>query len=274
MLSERNRRDTNMESDSESQNEYRLDEIDRRILYALMADARNTSAPEIAEKVNVSPATVRNRIANLEDHDIITGYHADVDFERADGRLTNLFLCNVPFSNIERITTQVGTIPGVINVRELMGGRTNLHVLAAGEDTAELRRIGRHLSELGLEIEDEVLVQDETQYPYAPFGPDESQDVRLADSISLAGGTEVVDIAVDEAAPIVGQTIQEAVEAELLDDDALLIAIERGDDTITPQGHTEIKPNDIVTVFSPDDEKKPTLEAFKQNDSSTSTVSS
>ncbi len=263
----------NMVSDAGLANEYRLDEIDRRILYTLMDDARNTSAPEIAEKVNVSPATVRNRIAHLEDHGIITGYHADVDFERADGRLTNLFLCNVPFTNIERVTTQAGTIPGVINVRELMGGRTNLHVLAAGEDTTELRRIGRQLSELGLEIEDEVLVQDETQYPYAPFGPDDGQDVRLADSISLAGGTEVIDIAVDEDAPIVGRTIQEAVQADLLEDDALLIAIERGDDTITPQGNTEIKPNDIVTVFSPDREKKPTLEAFKEKDSSTSTVS-
>ncbi len=91
--------------------------------------------------------------------------------------------------------------------------------------------------------------------------------------LSLAGGTEVIDIAVDEDAPIVGRTIQEAVQADLLEDDALLIAIERGDDTITPQGNTEIKPNDIVTVFSPDREKKPTLEAFKEKDSSTSTVS-
>jgi len=251
-----------MVSDSGPTNEYRLDEIDRRILYALMNDARHTSAPEIASAVDVSPATIRNRIANLEDLDIITGYHVDIDFERAEGRLTNLFVCTVPVSNIERAPMQAGTVPGVINVRELMGGRT-LHVLAAGEGTAELRRIGRQLSEHDLEIEDEVLVQKETQYPFAPFGPDDDPDVRLTDSISLAGGTEVSNIAVDKDAPIVGQTIESAVEAGLLEDNALLIAIERGDETITPQGNTKIKPNDIVTVFSPNGAKELTLEAFK-----------
>jgi len=262
-----------MVSNSGSANEYRLDEIDRRILYALMENARTTSGPEIASEVDVSPATIRNRIANLENHDIITGYHAAIDFERAGGRLTNLFLCNVPFSDIERVPTQAGTISGVINVRELMGGRTNLHVLAAGEDAAELRRIGRQLSELGLEIEDQVLVENETQYPFGPFGPDDDLTVRLMDSISLAGGTEVIDIAVDKDAPIVGQTIQEAVEAGLLENDALLIAIERGDETITPQGNTEIKSNDIVTLFSPTEKKKLTLEAFKMTEQPTSAVS-
>ncbi|WP_254864847.1 Lrp/AsnC family transcriptional regulator [Halovivax gelatinilyticus] len=261
-----------MVSDSGSADEYRLDEIDRRILYALMDDARTTSAPEIAEHVNVSPATIRNRIARLEDHGIITGYHAEVNFERADGRLTNLFLCNVPFPDIERITAQAGTIPGIVNVRELMGGRTNMHVLAVGEDTTELRRIGRQLSNLGLEIEDEMLVQDEKHHPYAPFGPDNGQDVRLADSISLSGGAEVVDITVEEEAPIVGRTIQEAVEARLLDDDTLLIAIERGDETMTPHGDTVIQSNDIVTLFSPHGEKQPTIDPFKKTDDSDSTV--
>jgi len=261
-----------MVSDSGAADDYRLDEIDRRILYALMDDARTTSAPEIAEQVNVSPATIRNRITRLEEHGIITGYHAGVNFERADGRLTNLFLCNVPFPDIDRITAQAGKIPGIVNVRELMGGRTNLHVLANGENTTELRRIGRQLSDLGLEIEDEMLVKDEIHYPYAPFGPDNGQDVRLADSISLSGGTEVVDISVDEKAPIVGRTIQEAVKAGLLEDDTLLIAIERGEETITPHGDTEIRSNDIVTLFSPHGEEKPTLNAFKQPDDAGSTV--
>lgn len=243
----------------------RLDEIDRRILHALMADARTTSAPEIAEAVNVSGATIRNRIARLEEHGVVTGYHAAVDFELADGRLRNLFLCNVPFRDIERVTAQAGAIPGVVNVRELMGGRTNLHVLAVGQDTDELRRIGRQLADLGLEIEDEVLVRAESDYPYAPFGPDDGQDVALADSISLAGGAEVVDVPVDADAPVVGMTIQASVEAGLLGDDALLIAIERGDETITPHGDTEIRPDDIVTVFARG-ERESVLQGFNAGD--------
>jgi len=64
---------------------HHLDEIDRRILHALMSDARNTSAPMIAEGLNVSAATVRNRIERLEEEGVIRGYTAIVDFEQADG---------------------------------------------------------------------------------------------------------------------------------------------------------------------------------------------
>ncbi len=241
-----------MAPSSDPGDDYRLDEIDRRIVHALMTDARSVSAPEIADGVNVSAGTIRNRIARLEDHGIITGYHAEVDFERGDGRLTNLFLCNVPFPEIKRVTAQAGGIPGVIDVRELMGGRTNLHVLAVGENTTELRRIGRQLSELGLEIEDEMLVKAESRFPYGPFGPDDDESVSLSDSISLAGGAEVVDVPVDEDAPVVGLTVEDAVKDGLLASDALLVAIERDDETITPHGHTTIQPNDIVTVFSRD----------------------
>jgi len=59
---------------------HRLDEIDRRILHELMTDARNTSAPMIAEDLNVSAGTIRNRIERLEEEDVIRGYTAIVDF--------------------------------------------------------------------------------------------------------------------------------------------------------------------------------------------------
>ena len=52
-----------------------------------------------------------------------------------------------------------------------MDGRTNLQVLAIGKDTTELRQIGSQLSDLGLEIEGEMLVQDETHYPMPPSAP-------------------------------------------------------------------------------------------------------
>ena len=51
----------------------RLDEIDRRVLYHLAADARDTSAPAIAEEVNVSAGTIRNRIRQLEADGTIKG---------------------------------------------------------------------------------------------------------------------------------------------------------------------------------------------------------
>ncbi|ELY94201.1 AsnC family transcriptional regulator [Natrialba hulunbeirensis JCM 10989] len=246
---------------------YRLDEIDRRIIYALMSDARNTSAPAIAEQVSVSGATIRNRIAQLEEHGIIDGYHATVDFEHADGSLMNLFLCHASFGEVEGVARRIGTIPGVINVRELMGGHMNLHVLAVGTDTADLRRIGRELEQLDVAIEDEFLMQTEHDFPYTPYGPaDGRRREPLADYISLTGGAEVVEITVHEDAPIAGRTLESAADDDVLEDETLVVAIERDDTVITPHGDTEIRPHDVVTVFSPDGTNEPALTAFRGPD--------
>ena len=249
-------------SGKESDDGYRLDEIDRRIIYALMVDARNTSAPAIADEVGVSGATIRNRIARLEEHGILTGYQTAVDFERASGSLTNLFICHVPFGEIEWISHQAGSIAGVINVRELMGGRMNLHVLAVGEDTGDLRRIGRELSNLGAEIEDELLLHEEHHHPYMPYGPGEHHHQPFADSIRLTGGAEIIELTVHENAPIAGQTLEQAAQDALLHEELLVIAIERGDRVITPRGHTEIRPNDVVTIFTPEHTMEPALAEF------------
>lgn len=238
-------------SGQDAESGYRLDEIDRRIIYELMSDARDSSAPKIAEAVSVSPGTIRNRIERLEDHGIVTGYHAQVDFERTSGRLTALFMCSVPFAEREAAAQTVYAIPGVVNVRLLMGGRRNFHVLAIGEDTADLRRIGTALSEMGVEIEEEMLVEHEGVQPYAPFGPDEDGRRKPpTDFISLSGDSEVVELTVRTGAPIEGMTISEAVERDVISDEPLIIAIEREGDVLTPHGDTRIRSDDVVTVFS------------------------
>lgn len=242
---------------------YRLDEIDRRIIFELMRDARNTSAPTIADAVNVSPGTIRNRIHQLEDHGIIRGYTAGIDFEQAEGHLTNLYVCNAPISERKSLAREASVVPGVINVRELMTGRRNLHIVAVGENTEALRRITRALSQLGIEIEDETLVEAETHSPYSSFGPeDELPGTEATDYISLAGDANVIDVTADENAPIVGRSLEEAVRDDVLDDDSLVIAIERGDEVLTPHGTTVIEPDDLVTVLSRSGRTDTVLEAF------------
>lgn len=242
---------------------YRLDDIDRRILYELMANARDTSAPAIADKVNVSPGTIRNRIDQLEANGIITGYRAEINFERADGRLTNLYLCTVPVAERETLAQEARGVPGVINVRELMTGRQNLHVLAVGEDTEDLRRVSRALSKLGIEIEDEDLVESETTVPYAQFGPEEARSqYEPTDFISLTGDANVVDVTVQEGATIVGQTLAEAMDTGILNEETLVIAIERGGRVMTPHGNTTIQSDDIVTLLSRGGNTDDTLAAF------------
>lgn len=229
----------------------RLDDVDRQIIYDLMTDARSSSAPTIAERADVSAGTVRNRIQALEDDDIVEGYHAHIDFERANGLLSTLFLCNVPFADRERAARAANAIPGVINVRILMGGRRNFHVLAVGADTDDLRRIGTTLSEGGIEIEDEMILERETIQPFAPFGPDEPTDrSNVTDALAVEEGDEIVEVAVDSEAPIAGETIQDAVERGILADEPLVVAIEREGELRTPHGDTAIRPGDVVTVFA------------------------
>ncbi len=229
-----------------------------------MGDARNTSAPMIAEEVSVSPATIRNRIDQLENHGIIRGYHTSVDFESADGGLTTLFQCNVPVENREAIAQKVSTVPGVINVRKLMTGRRNLHVVAVGADTKSLERIGRALSELGAEIEDEDLVQDEISQPYTPYGPDETAtDPTPMDVISLTGDANVVEVTVSSESEIRGYTLEEAGKNGVLPDDLLVVAIERDGTVLTPRGETRIRADDVVTVLSRDGIDDQTLDSFQ-----------
>lgn len=229
---------------------YQIDELNRRIIYTLMQDARAT-ATSIANSADVSGATVRNRIERLENRGVITGYRAHIDFEAAGGKLRNLYLCNVPIPEREALAHEARAIPGVINVRTLMTGRRNLHVLAVGESTRDLQRISRALSKLGIEIEDEDLLEDELFDPYEPFNPDDSPRApALNEFIDLTGNAKILTVSVATEAPIAGMSLEEANRREVLDEDTLVIAIERGDEEIMPHGHTVVQADDIVTLLS------------------------
>lgn len=243
--------------------EYRVDEIDKRILYYLGADARNTAAPAIADEVDVTPATIRNRIRQLEEHGILRGYPADIDYERIDGRTRYLFTCTVPVTERERLAQAALDVAGVVNVRELMAGRSNLRVAAIGVDTNDMSRIAGELSDLGLEIEDEDVIEHEHYHPYHPFGPeDEPTGPSLTDFVSLAGDAEVVEFTVSDGAEVAGMTIEEAVDAGLLADEMLVVGIERDGSVLTPKGDTDLNVGDVITLFSREAIQKETLEVF------------
>lgn len=241
---------------------YDLDTIDKQIIFELMSDARNNSTPTIAERIGVAPGTVRNRIEQLEREEILEGYHAHVNFERTESRLTTLFLCNVPFAERETIARAAYEIPGVVNIRIMMGGRRSFHVLAVGENTSDLRRIGTTLSELGVEIEDEMLVENELIRAYDLFNPDDNGSRHpSAELLTVSDSSELVELTVHTDAPIAGLTISEAV-GEVITEDPLIISIVRDGTMITPHGDTVIESQDEVTVFSSGGVDRETLSAF------------
>ena len=226
-----------------------LDEVDRTILHRLLADARGNTATDIAEDVRVSAQTVRNRIERLEEAGIIRGYHAQVDFERAGGYLRNLFMCTTATTDRDRLAKQVLQVPGVVNVREIMTGRTDLRITAVGRDTDELIRIADAITELGITIEEEDLVRREHVGSYAPFA-DDREGPTITDFMRLSGDAEIAEFELTGETPITGLTLREASEAGLLGAGELVVAVERDGEVLTPDGETTIAVGDTVTVLS------------------------
>ena len=147
-----------------------LDDLDRAILHALQDDARKMSTSTIADRMDVASSTVRTRIRNLEEAGVITGYHAEVDYEAADFQLHTLIVCTAPVPDRERLAQAALEIEGVVAVREVMTGNENVHVEVVGRDGDDLSRIGRELDEIGFEIEDENIIRNEYVRPYSGFG--------------------------------------------------------------------------------------------------------
>lgn len=246
---------------------YRIDEIDRLILYHLSLDARNTSAPMIAEEVDVTPATIRNRIRQLEENGVIEGYHAAIDYEATDGKFTTEFTCTAPVSERPRLAEEALSVHGVVNVRELLAGQENLVIDAVGEETDDINRIAHELSSLGIVIEREDIVLENVTQPYASFSPTADRDrSAVRDFQSVAGGAEVVEFTVSEDAAITGKTLAAANDAGLLPEEVLVVSIERGDDYITPKGETRIEAGDVVSVFSPNAFPDRLLRAFDRGE--------
>lgn len=240
-----------------------LDEIDKRIIYRLTQNARDTSAPEIAEEEGVSPATIRNRIKKLEEDGIILGYHAEVAYEEIESRLVNLFRCSSEVKNRNKFAREALQVSGVIHVREIMSGGKDLHVKAVGKDTEELNRIANDLVDLGLEIRGEDLVKREYFHPYHDFGPEEDEARSLLDFRSIPGPAEIATVRVKEESQVSGKNVETISKSGLIGDGVLLISVERGDKTIVPRGKTTIKTGDIVSVFSATGIGDATLDAFK-----------
>ncbi|WP_254769305.1 Lrp/AsnC family transcriptional regulator [Salinilacihabitans rarus] len=146
-----------------------LDNVDRGILHELQLDARNRTAQQIADKVDVSASTVRNRIAQLESAGVIEGYHPKIDYETANLPLQLLFVCTAPPTERAAMVEQILDVRGVVDVRETLTGRQNLYVEAVGTGTADTGRITDALHEIGLSIESSEILRQRRVQPFDHF---------------------------------------------------------------------------------------------------------
>jgi Lrp/AsnC family transcriptional regulator, leucine-responsive regulatory protein len=146
-----------------------LDDVDRGILHMLQLEARETTAQEIADTVGVSPSTVRNRIDQLEAEGVIKGYHPEIDYEAANLPLQILFICSAPPTERSELAEEVMQVHGVVDLRELMTGRRNLHVDVVGTSTRDITRITNAIHDLGLQIDSSELLQRRMRQPFNHF---------------------------------------------------------------------------------------------------------
>lgn len=238
------------------------DEIDKRIIYRLTQNARDIAAPEIADEEGVSPATIRNRIKKLEEDGVIKGYHAEVDYENLNNRLTGLFKCSSKVRDRSELARKALQVRGVIHVREIITGSEDVHVKAIGEDTKDLNRIAGDLAELGLTISDEDLIQREYYHPYHDFGPEKGESESMLDFRTILGPAEVATVKVVDDSGVASKTVDALSSSGHIGEDVLLLSIERGDQTLVPKGDTILKAGDIVSIFSATGIKDKTLKMF------------
>jgi DNA-binding Lrp family transcriptional regulator len=154
-----------------------LDDIDRSILYLLQRDARNMTAETMADKAGVSASTIRNRIDRLEDDGIIKGYHPEIDYEAANLPLQLTFVVSAPPKQITEHSAAIRNIQGVVDVREMLTGRRNIHIDVVGTNTSEITRITDAIHDTGVQIESSEMMRQRHVQPFNHFFLQGSEEV-------------------------------------------------------------------------------------------------
>jgi DNA-binding Lrp family transcriptional regulator len=117
-----------------------LDDIDRRILTELHADARIPNNA-LAEAVGIAPSTCHGRMRRLQDLGVIRGFHADIDPAAIGLNLQAMISVSLQSGARGRIRDFIAAIrrlPQVMDVYFLAGADDFiLHV--AARDTEDLR---------------------------------------------------------------------------------------------------------------------------------------
>ncbi len=96
------------------------DETDMKIIKELRENGR-ASYREIADKIEVSPGTVQNRIEKLEEEGIIKSYHAVVNWEELGFEITSIIGLQVDSSALDRIEKKLQDNPNVFAVYTVTG---------------------------------------------------------------------------------------------------------------------------------------------------------
>ncbi len=127
--------------------EYKLDNIDRKIIEMLLKNAR-MPAKEIAKEVFLSSPAVSARIKNLEKNDLITGYHAQVNPVLLGYHIKAFINLEVEPRQKKEFYPFVQAIPNVIECNCVTGDYSML-IEVAFRSTVELDHFINELQQFG-----------------------------------------------------------------------------------------------------------------------------
>ena len=146
-----------------------LDEVDRKILYHLQEDARNTTNTDLSDVVGVSATTIGQRIDDLEEDGTIQTYEAMLNYEQAGFPHRILLLCSVDPADRQEAADAIIDQHRVVSVRELISGEQNLHVEIVGRSRDEAVRSITAIEEAGVNVETSELIKSESRNPFDEF---------------------------------------------------------------------------------------------------------
>ncbi|WP_396612322.1 Lrp/AsnC family transcriptional regulator [Haloferax sp. S1W] len=153
-----------------------LDDTDRAILRILMEDAR-TPFSEIARQIDMSSATVHDRVGRMEDAGVIEGYHASVDARQVGLGTSAMVGFRVKQGHEKEALQQLRDIEGVQEIH-LTTGEWDVILRIYAEDTDALRELMfDHVAELEGFSRSQTMVILGTEYddPVLPIrDPDEA----------------------------------------------------------------------------------------------------
>src|SRR5271168_4230119 len=117
-----------------------LDEVDRRILSLLHADARITNNA-LAETVGIAPSTCHGRVRRLVDLGVVRGFYTDIDPVAVGLPLQAMISVNLQSNARGKIRSFIQQIGSKRQVRDVyfLAGADDFILHVAARDTEDLR---------------------------------------------------------------------------------------------------------------------------------------
>lgn len=118
-------------------------DLSKKILLELSEDGRQ-SHRELADKLDVSAATIGNRISKLRDEGVLKGVSADIDYEKLGYTSVAVTRFKVPGDSIQSALKQMKEYDRLTDIYEVTG---NYDILAIGHyrDRQQMNRVIKEL---------------------------------------------------------------------------------------------------------------------------------